>query len=161
MVRKNAPTGAGRTELAGRKTNRVACEQRRDKVMSMALAGGTAREIGRQLDVHHTTVSRDIKARLAEMAKWCPSTATYRELHRQRLEKLLTTWWLRALEDQQALDAVIRLLSREAKLLGLDEAKVRLEHSGEIEVRPDLSVLSDEDLASLRAYVARSDVAAP
>ena len=58
--------------------------------------------------------------------------------HRQRIEKLLTTWWLRALEDNQALEAVIRLLSREAKLLGLDEAKLRLEHSGELEVKPDL-----------------------
>ena len=127
----------------------------------MALAGASCREIGKRLKVHHSTVARDIKARLAEMAKWCPATATYRELHRQRIEKLLTTWWLRALEDQQALEAVIRLLSREAKLLGLDEAK-RLEHSGEVEInKPDLSVLSDEDLASLRAYVARSEVATP
>ncbi len=126
--------------------------------MSMALAGASCREIGKRLDVHHSTVARDIKARLAEMSKWCPSTATYRELHRQRIEKLLTTWWLRALEDNQALEAVIRLLSREAKLLGLDEPN-RLEHSGEVEVRPDLSVLSDADLEALRAYA--RDVATP
>ena len=39
---------------------------------------------------------------------------------------------------------MIRLLSREAKLLGLDEAKLRLEHSGEIEVKPDMSKMTDE-----------------
>ena len=55
----------------------------------MALAGASCREIGKRLDVHHSTVARDIKARLDEMAKWCPSTATYRELHRQRRRQLL------------------------------------------------------------------------
>lgn len=56
---------------------------------------------------------------------------------------------------------MIRLLSREAKLLGLDEAKLRLEHSGELEVKPDMSKMTDEDVAAMRALCDRSDVAVP
>ena len=104
----------------GRKSSREDREKRRDKVMPMALAGASCRQISRQLDVHHSTVARDIRARLQEAAKRDPATEAYRELQRQRIEHLLRTWWHRAFEDLQAADAVVRLLAREAKLLGLD-----------------------------------------
>ncbi len=104
-------------------------EERRDKVMTLLLAGGTTRSIGQTLGVHHATVARDVEARLQGAAAGCYSTADYRELHRQRIEMLLLQWWPRAGHDPAALDRVVRLLEREAKLLGLD-APTKQEHSG-------------------------------
>ena len=127
-------------------------EERRDKVMTLLLAGGTTRSIGQTLGMNHATVARDIAARLQGAAAACYSTADYRELHRQRIEMLLLQWWPRSGRDPASLDRVVRLLEREAKLLGLDSPQ-KLEHKGSIEVRPDLSALTDEDLRGLRALV--------
>ena len=104
-------------------------EERRDKVMTLLLAGGTTRSIGQTLGMNHATVARDIAARLQGAAAACYSTADYRELHRQRIEMLLLQWWPRSGRDPASLDRVVRLLEREAKLLGLDSPQ-KLEHSG-------------------------------
>ena len=51
------------------------------------------------------------------------------------------------------LEGVLKCIQRRARLLGLD-APTKQEHKGSIEVRPDLSALTDEDLRGLRALVA-------
>ena len=51
------------------------------------------------------------------------------------------------------LQGVMSCMQRRARLLGLD-APTKQEHKGSIEVRPDLSALTDEDLRGLRALVA-------
>ena len=112
-----------------RKAPEAEREERRDKVMTLLLAGGTVRTIGQVIGVGHGTVARDIEARLSGAAAACQSTAQYRELHRQRIEGLLLQWYPRASHDPAALDRVIRLMEREAKLLGLDSPQ-KLEHSG-------------------------------
>ena len=119
-------------------------EERRDKVMTLLLSGGTTRGIASRLDVHHATVARDIEARLSGAAAACPDTAEYRELHRQRINSLLLQWWQRAYHDSTALDRVLRLLEREAKLLGLDSAQ-KLEHSGKDggPIQTDMKVILD------------------
>ncbi len=48
------------------------------------------------------------------------------------------------------LEGVLKCIQRRARLLGLD-APTKQEHKGSIEVRPDLSALTDEDLRGLRA----------
>ena len=137
-------------------------EERRDKVMTLLLAGGTTRSIGQTLGVNHATVARDIEARLQGAAAACYSTADYRELHRQRIEMLLLQWWPRSGRDPASLDRVVRLLEREAKLLGLD-APSRQEHAGPdggpipVQTQPDLSKLSPEELAELRELVAKAE----
>ena len=85
--------------------------------MALLLAGGTVRSIGKALGVGHGTVGRDIEARLSGAAAACQSTAQYRELHRQRIESMLLQWWGPARQDLAALDRVMRLMEREAKLL--------------------------------------------
>ena len=136
-------------------------EERRDKVMAFVLGGASTRQIARNMGFSRTTVQRDINARLEAAASQCPDTINYRQLQRNQLNSLLVTWWPRAREDLSALDRVLRILEREAKLLGLD-APVKQEITGPDDepvqaVRPDLSELSLEDLDALRTLARTKD----
>ena len=140
--------------MAGKYSKAAEREARRDQVMTYTLSGASLRQIARAIGVSFMTVQRDINARLEASASQCPATAKYRQLQREQLNHLLSTWWPRAREDLGALDRVLKILEREAKLLGLD-APVRQEitgaEGGPVEFsRPDLSELSLDDLDALR-----------
>ena len=140
--------------VAGNLSKAAEREERRDQVMAFVLGGASTRQIARVIGVGRTTVQRDINARLEAAASQCPDTARYRQLQREQLNSLLVTWWPRAREDLGALDRVLKILERTAKLLGLD-APVRQEITGSggepvQDARPDLSELSLEDLEALR-----------
>ena len=147
--------------MAPRLSSAAEREERRDKVMALALGGASVRQIARQVGVNHATVARDIHARLEAAAAECPATPKYRELHRERINQLLAAWWPRAREDHTALDRVLRLLEREAKLLGLDapaKQEITGPDGGPVQVvRPGLSELSTADLEALRALVGCKD----
>ena len=141
--------------MAETTAQKVQREDRREKVMELAFAGYSLRRIASEIGVSHVTVSRDIEARLKTAAEASPDTRKYRELHRLRLNRLMTAWWRKALHDPDALGNVLRILDREAKLLGLD-APTKLDHGGSVRVdsKPDLSALADKDLQALRAIAA-------
>ena len=102
-------------------TRKARREKRRDEVMALVLSGASIRQIEAQTGHARTTIHRDIQARLDDQARDCPSTAKYRELHRTRLARLLIQWWPRATDgDSDALDRVLKIMEREARLLGLD-----------------------------------------
>ena len=126
--------------------------------MALALAGGTVRQIAKTVGVHYATVARDIESRIKETAEQCPDTNQYREIHRQRISRLITHWWKRAESSPAALDRVLQLMRREAQLLGLD-APQKIDHSGKVRVdaKPDMSALTDEDIADIRAKLAAKD----
>ena len=151
----------------GKRVSRTtAIEARRDRVMSLALAGATTRQIARQLSVGRGTIARDIKARLDAKAATCPDTAAYRELSHQRINTLLMAVWNRAIgtpaqggspatpSDLDAVDRALRLIHREGRLLGLD-LPTKVAVTGEVEVKGglDLSGLSDKQLAALQAWL--------
>ena len=138
--------------------DQVQREDRRDQVMALALAGGTVRQIATTVGVHYATVARDIASRLKETAEQCPDTKQYREIHRQRISRLITHWWQRAESSPAALDRVLQLMRHEAKLLGL-YAPQQIDHSGKVRVdtKPDLSKLTNEDVAAIRAKLAAKD----
>ena len=129
-------------------------EERRDRVMSLVLSGLSIRGIVHQTGISHGTVQRDIHARLKAAAAECPHTDQYRQIHQQRINQLFMSWWNRAQDDLAALDRVLRLLDREAKLLGLDapaKQQITGPDGGLVQIaKPDLSELSTEDLEALR-----------
>ena len=100
---------------------RARIEERRDKVFVMARDGMTTREIGKRLACSHVTVSRDLKARLRDMALNHPETRQYRMMMQARLEKLWTQ--LQNAVDGQDIKGIGQaraLLDTQAKLLGLN-----------------------------------------
>lgn len=139
-------------------TKKVNREDRRDQVMALALAGGTVRSIAKVLGWSRGTVQRDIESRIKETAEQCPDTNQYREIHRQRISRLIAHWWKRAESSPSAVDRVLQLMRREAQLLGLD-APQKIDHRGNVRVdtKPDMSALTDEDIADIRAKFAAKD----
>ena len=109
---------------------RIEIEDRRDRVMSLARAGGTVRMIGITLKVSHATVARDIKTRLLEHAKQCKDSEQMRLAEIERMDALMLVWWPKAREDLQALDRVLKISEQRVRLLGIEPPK-QIRHSGE------------------------------
>lgn len=132
-----------------KKAQAVAREERRNLVMNLSLAGASIYEIAAlpQIKVTPNTVAKDIRARLKEAAQMCPNTAIYRELHRQRINRMMSLLWPRVnAGDDAAVDRMLKLLDREAKVLGLDapvQQEVKLRGSGKEPVR--VQWMGDDD----------------
>ena len=121
-------------ERSVRLAKRQEIEDRRDKVMALARAGASTREIGKKLGVSAVTVSRDWRTRIEEHAKTCEDTGRLRTAEIDRIDTLMTAWWGAALQDLAALREVRALIELRAKFLGLEaprEHRVR----GQVEVR--------------------------
>ena len=134
-------------------TRKVQREERLDRIMALAQGGATVRQIGKELGIHYATVARDIKSSLKASMASRPETEQYRELHRVRLERLLVTWWPRALDNASGLDRVLQILRRQAQLLGLDMPQ-QIDFTSPEGSKPDLSMLTDADVKALRVLLA-------
>ena len=128
-------------------SKKVRMELRRTRVMALAEAGFSLRQIADQVGVTHSTIDRDIKARLQSLVKDDENTLHQRQMQLRRIETLTRALWVRATgnpalgtpPDLNAMDRIIRLEERRARLLGLDKpAKVevdgRLDVGGEVDV---------------------------
>lgn len=93
--------------------------QRRKKILAMRLAGATLAEIGEAVGLDKSTVSHDINTALADIPRAEANQLRQQEVH--RLDRLQRAVWTSALSgDLPAMDRVIRIIDRRAKLLGLD-----------------------------------------
>ncbi len=112
---------------------RLNAVQRRIRVLEMTQAGQTVREIGAALGVSHGTAWNDLKRALKEYAdQQTVETATLRALEQERLEQLHDAVWPKALAGNvNAVEAVLAVMTRRAKLLGLD-VPVRVDLSAEV-----------------------------
>ena len=108
---------------------KIEIEDRRDRVMHLARVGMTTRRIGAELKIGASTVSRDVKARLKEHSKQCEDTEQMRLAEIERLDALLTVWWVKAGEDLHALDRVLKIQEQRVRLLGIEPPK-HVRHSG-------------------------------
>lgn len=146
-------------------------EKRREQVSELLLRRYTLRQIAEALGVSKSLVHKDKKAIFQELK-------TRQQEHVQELFRLdlqTTEVALRELlrgpamqGDPQAVQAVVRVLERRAKMLGYD-APTQHEVSGkgggpieskEVGAAIDLSKASDEELAVLRRLLSR-DTAEP
>jgi hypothetical protein len=104
---------------------------RRQKSLDLRIAGVRYRQIGAQLDVSHQTAYRDVQTALGELATLQAGKAEkLRELEVERCDRLTLALWPKARTgDEKAVRAVIAVMDRRARLLGLD-APTKLEHAG-------------------------------
>ncbi|KWW97367.1 hypothetical protein LI90_4339 (plasmid) [Carbonactinospora thermoautotrophica] len=124
------------------------------RALQMRRAGLTLDDIARELGYTHRSsarkaVQRALKRTLQEDAD------ELRALEADRLDRLQAAIWSKAMAgDLQAVDRVLRISERRARLLGLD-LPARLEHTG-----PGGSPLVVEILPDLLPDMAASDAAA-
>ena len=108
-------------------------EARRRTVLQLAIAGGSLRGISQQLaaqygvEVSHQTVKTDLDAMLKELAELQVETVPeYRALMNERYNRLLVSWWEKAVgggeagPDGGAMDRVMKILEAARKLNGVD-----------------------------------------
>jgi hypothetical protein len=148
-----------RAEQARKKAEAVARQQ---AALRLRLAGATFEDIARQLG--YASKCGALKAyRAALNVPTQESRVEARQLCRLRYERLLLTWWPKAIAgDERASDRVCNLLADLRELDALDlPRRHRLEHAGKnggpiaIEARsaPDLSRLTDEQLQQYRELI--------
>lgn len=134
MVNPKSPT---RTERAAR-------------AFALRKAGLSYRDIGLELGVHHATVYKDVQATIKMFLDEA------REHHTQivaieaaRLDDLQRVMWEQAaMGDRRAVDTVLKIMERRAKLLGLDTPVAT--KAVNVTLTPDeLKAMSDDELQRL------------
>ena len=96
-------------------------EERRSQVWELHLIGVSDREIGRLLDMHHTTVARDVTARLDALVQSdIANGERVRALNAARYARLLQNQWPLALTgNDPAMGRVLQIMSRLDEIFGL------------------------------------------
>lgn len=109
MISKQGPT-------------RLKTVQLEQECVRLRLAGLTHRQIGAQLGVAPSSAYKRITHALAEINRQVSESADeLRTLEACRLNELLNALWVRAIGgDEKAIDRVLRIMERRARLLGLD-----------------------------------------
>jgi len=96
--------------------------ERQQQALDLRIAGATYRQIGQQLGVSVKTAYNDVDAALEELAVLRRGKAEkLQEIELDRCEKLTIGLWPKVRQgDAQAVRAVVAVMDRRAKLLGLD-----------------------------------------
>ncbi len=108
-------------------------EMRRSKVSANLLGGLTYRQMAETLDCSLGTIAADVKIILGRLRReQIDNMADHVQIQLTRLDRLLNAVWNDALEgDLAAIDRALKIMERQAKLLGLDEPEKRqTENSG-------------------------------
>lgn len=119
--------------------------ERRARAVELVKAGATYRDIAAHLKVSLRTAWKDVQRELERLAAETQhTTAIYRSLELQRLDRLQVALWNKALggkredgtviaPDVGAVHAILKIMERRARLLGLD-APQQVEVGGSMEV---------------------------
>lgn len=124
--------------------------ERAARAFALRKAGLSYRDIGLELGVNHVTVYKDVQATIKQFLDEA------REHHTQimaieaaRLDDLQRVMWEQAaMGDRRAVDTVLKIMERRAKLLGLDTPVAT--KAVNVTLTPDeLSQMSDDELQRL------------
>ena len=102
------------------------------EALALRIAGATYRQIGERLKVHYTTAFKAVQHELAGLdAIKLQQAERLRDLEVERCERLILGLWSNATRgDDKSVHAVLRVMERKAKLLGID-APTQVEQVGE------------------------------
>ena len=130
-------TAAQRPPRRGRRGQTEAIAERRGVALELRKAGGSYREIARQLGVDVHTVHADVAAELAALRETTVGRAEeLRDLELQRFDEMTAGLWPQVQKGSPpAVTAAVRVSERRSRLLGLDEpTATRTEISGALSV---------------------------
>ena len=142
MTRNSTPTG---------KASKARSVEKRQQALDLRLAGGSYREIGQQIGISHVQAYRRVDAALSELHKLQMQKAEkLREIELERLEKMHEALWPKVRNgDEKAVRALVAVMDRRAKLLGLD-APTRMQVTGELPPILVVDELTEVDVTRLR-----------
>jgi DNA-binding CsgD family transcriptional regulator len=140
----------------------IPAAERRYQALELRRSGATLRQIAKTLGVHHTTAKKYLDDAMAELkASQNHAAEELRAVELDRLERLHLALWMKAIGSKktetnlqaaepnlQAVDRILRIAERRAKLLGIDApAKIDMAVSGNLRVSySDLvALIEDED----------------
>lgn len=101
---------------------KLAAADRRLRALDLRKAGATLHQIAAQTGVSHEQARKDLQRAMADLlAEQNASAEELRALELERLERLHLALWPQATQGHQgAVDRLLRIAERRAKLLGLD-----------------------------------------
>jgi DNA-binding CsgD family transcriptional regulator len=108
--------------------SRVRAAQLQDRCLELRANGLSFREIARELKVAPATAYKAVARGLAAVNAGCREQAQeLRALEALRLDQMQAALWQQAIEerDVRAIDRILRIMERRARLLGLDEPERR------------------------------------
>jgi hypothetical protein len=105
----------------------VRAAQLEQKCLELRSAGLSFREIARELKVAPATAYKAVARGLAAVNAGCSEQAQeLRALEALRLDQMQAALWQQATDgDVRAIDRILRIMERRARLLGLDEPERR------------------------------------
>jgi len=120
--------------------------EREAAAVKLRMGGATYEEIGASMGITAMAAYKAVKRALARViTKTNEDASELRTLELQRLDKLLLALWGRAVKgDDAAVDRVLRVMERRAKLRGLD-APVQVSGPGGGPIAVKATIEYDED----------------
>jgi len=109
-------------EQGNRRGSREAAAERRVQALELRKAGASYRQIGKTLGTSQVQAYRDVQRMLQALAKVETDKAReLRSLEDERLNDLLLVLWPQAKKGNLgAIDRIVRIMERRARLFGLD-----------------------------------------
>lgn len=100
---------------------RIEAAEKRTRALQLRKAGATFDQIAQQVGYENRGIAcRAVQQELAELPK--EDAAELRDLEMARLDSLLTAMWPKAINGNGwAVDRVLRIMERRARLAGLDQ----------------------------------------
>ena len=117
------PKKPGRpSKLRGKIGAREKHSQYAAEALALRIAGGTYKQIGERLHIHASNAYRAVQEELASLdAIKAERAERLRDLEVERCERLVLGLWTNATRgDDKSVHAVLRVMERKAKLLGID-----------------------------------------
>jgi hypothetical protein len=134
--------------------SRAALARKREaEALALRLAGATFEDIARQLGLSARQVAKDAYERALNRLAPIADREKARALEAARLDRLQLVHWQKALAgDADATQAVLGIMARRARLLGLD-APVDVNLNALLKVIAEMRSLPPDDLLTVLGYV--------
>lgn len=160
MAAKTKTTKRAAKKPAPKKVNprSVRARAREEKALEMRAKGSSYAEIGRVLKISRQGARQLVRRAYEELAADAmEETVHARDAELARNDRIVLAWWDQMEGgDPKAAEIVLKALAQRHKILGLESTRLDLT----VNTPPDLTGLTDAELATLEALMAKAATAA-